>query len=317
MYTLLLFSALAAGGQSTPTIGEDFARRLGDALGGRSGATAISDCPDIGRSLRGSSGPVTCGCPAIDRDMLGTSVWGNQIYTDDSNICLAAIHDGRVTTSGGRISVWWTPGQSRYDSATRNGITSWDYQDFDGSIRFSPPATRSRYDGAADGRPTAAPVEEDVPETRRSGGAVVPTPPIESTRKAASVDTVASGTSRASAYKAVPVSGRLPTGAISDCPDTGRSLRSTRTVLVCGCPAIEQDMLGTSVWGNEIYTDDSNICLAAIHDGRIGLSGGKVNVWADKGRKFYRSATRNGITSIAYRDFEGSIRFTPPPARRR
>lgn len=313
MHTPLIVSFLAATLQGIPTVGEDLARRLGEAIGQSAETSAITDCPEIGRSLRGSAAPVTCGCPAIAREMLGTSVWGNQVYTDDSNICLAAIHDGRVTTSGGRITVWTVPGQARYDSATRNGITSWDYQDFDGSIQFTPP-TKKRIKvrpAPADAPPEAAPVGEDVPVRRRGHLGDV---------DLGDVDAPVEG--RDDRYEATEISGAFPSdagrgsGTIAACPDTGQSLRGRRTPLQCKCPAIAEDMLGTSVWGNEIYTDDSNICLAAIHDGRITLSGGKIWVWADRGRKRYRSAARNGITSIAYLNFEGSIRFTPPPTRR-
>jgi hypothetical protein len=246
--------------------------------------------------------------------MLGTSVWGNQVYTDDSNICLAAIHDGRVTTSGGQVTVWSVPGQARYDSATRNGITSWDYQDFDGSIRFTPPTKRpiKVRPAPADGTGEVAPVGEDAPTRRRASPADATPVDYDADRDGRDDRLEASTTiSGASASRA---SGG---GTITACPDTGQSLRGRTAPIQCYCPAIAEDMVGTSVWGNQIYTDDSNICLAAIHDGRVSLSGGKIWVWADRGRKRYSSTARNGITSITYLDFEGSIRFTPPPVRRR
>jgi hypothetical protein len=311
MYRLLLLGALAAGAQNGPTIGEEMARRLGEVHGRHALSAPVKDCPDIGRSLRGNSGPVTCGCPAIARDMLGTSVWGNQVYTDDSNICLAAIHDGRVTTSGGRVTVWSVPGQAQYESATRNGITSWDYQDFDGSIQFSPPSTKriKVRPAPADGPREVAPVGEDVPTRRRSGPAEAEPVDLDGDRRP---DLLETPTAMGGPFSPIPSTG----GAVAACPDTGQSLRGMTAPIQCFCPAIASDMLGTSVWGNAIYTDDSNICLAAIHDGRVTLSGGKVWVWADRGRKRYSSASRNGITSIAYLNFEGSIRFTPPPTRR-
>jgi hypothetical protein len=140
MYALFLSGALAAATQAGPIDLSGTPDRLERAIGARAEGDVIGDCPEIGRSLRGSAGPVTCGCPAIAPDMLGTSVWGNRVYTDDSNICLAAIHDGRVTLAGGRITVWPAPGQAIYDSAMRNGIASIAYRDFEGSFRFTPPA---------------------------------------------------------------------------------------------------------------------------------------------------------------------------------
>ncbi|MFM2410944.1 MAG: hypothetical protein RL481_1772 [Pseudomonadota bacterium] len=316
MSILMLSTAFAMSFQAAPITGADIARGLGEAIGRDRAMAAVADCPEIGRSLRGSAGPVTCGCPAIEPDMLGTSVWGNGVYTDDSNICLAAIHDGRVTTSGGRVTVWTAPGQARYDSATRNGITSWDYSDFEASIRFSPPVRRYKGRPAPEA-PEAAPIRpEDAPPARRStaeassDGSGLPSDieiDIAEARRVAREEPEGEGAPRVL---------RAAT-AVADCPETGRSLRGTLTPLTCGCPAIAREMVGTSVWGTRVYTDDSNICLAAIHDGRVTLSGGTVTVWAAPGRAVYTGKYRNGIRSIAYRDFEGSIQFTPGPFSRR
>jgi hypothetical protein len=124
MKNLILFGALALTVQSLPS----------SALAG-----FVAACPDTGSSLRGRTTPLTCGCPAIAPEMVGTSVWGSKVYTDDSNICLAAIHDGRISLAGGRVNVWAAPGRVRYLSAARNGITSFDYLNFEGSFRFTPP----------------------------------------------------------------------------------------------------------------------------------------------------------------------------------
>jgi hypothetical protein len=314
MFSLLVSGALAATAQGSPITGEDIRRGTAEAIGRGRATEAVSDCPEIGRDLRGSAGSVTCGCPAIDRDMLGTSVWGNRVYTDDSNICLAAIHDGRVTTSGGRITVWTAPGQARYDSATRNGITSWDYSDFEASIRFTPTAPRIKARPGAEA-PEAAPAGPGGTPPPAPSGRLERAEPVEDAPRATHAR-------RSKPSEAEPVDIDTPEArrvgaAIADCPEIGNSLRGSAAPLTCGCPAIARDMVGTSVWGDKVYTDDSSICLAAIHDGRISLSGGRVTVWAAPGRAVYRSTTRNGITSIAYRDFEGSIRFTPPTRRAR
>jgi hypothetical protein len=314
MFELIITGVLAMSLQSLPPLGEDMKRRIGEVLGRATRTGSVGECPDTGASLRGARGPLTCGCPAVDRDNLGTSVWGNQVYTDDSNICLAAIHDGRVSTSGGRVTVWAAPGQARYSSATRNGITSWDYQDFEGSIRFTPPGARYKE------RPGS-----ETPEDRRlapagPGGTPPPAPSRRIERAKPVEDETAVRRSRP--YKASPVGHDFPAArrapmATSDCPEIGRPLRGTTAPLTCGCPAVDREMLGTSVWGSGVYTDDSNICLAAIHDGRVSLSGGTVTVWSTRGRRIYNSATRNGITSWAYQDFDGSFQFSPPPHRAR
>ncbi|MEW5850164.1 MAG: LCCL domain-containing protein [Myxococcota bacterium] len=56
------------------------------------------------------------------------SVWGTDIYTDDSEICTAAVHAGAIThASGGVVTYEMRPGQSSYQGSTRNGITSLPY----------------------------------------------------------------------------------------------------------------------------------------------------------------------------------------------
>ena len=68
---------------------------------------------------------------------LSGSVWGSDIYTDDSNLNVAAVHAGYtqngVTTT---VIVQILPGQSSYTSTTRNGITTSNYGAWGGSYRI-------------------------------------------------------------------------------------------------------------------------------------------------------------------------------------
>ncbi len=279
MIGLILFGALAATAQSDPV--GSVLDRAGDLLRSRPATSAVSDCPTNGQSLRGSRTPLTCGCPAVARVEYEEDLirgWGDGVYTDDSNICYVAIHDGRITTSGGRVTVWAAPGQARYGRATRNGIATLDYQDFPGSIRFTPPGTSAR---------EATPV--NIPAKSWRAGPV---------------------------GEDVPVATRV-SASVSDCPVDGNPLRGSIAPLTCGCPAVDPRLPANTVWGNRVYTADSSICTAALHDGRITRSGGRVTVWPAPGRAYYGRATRNGIASIDYRDFPASFRFTPPPTRRR
>ena len=62
-------------------------------------------------------------------------VWGMDVYTDDSSICTAAVHAGGITLAGGgQVTIEIRPGQAVYRGTTRNGITSFDYDDWDGSF---------------------------------------------------------------------------------------------------------------------------------------------------------------------------------------
>jgi hypothetical protein len=63
-------------------------------------------------------------CPA-NPGAAGGSVWGTDIYTDDSSICRAAVHFGVLTAAtGGTITVEIRPGEASYAATTRNGITT-------------------------------------------------------------------------------------------------------------------------------------------------------------------------------------------------
>ncbi|WP_044890733.1 M57 family metalloprotease [Myxococcus hansupus] len=82
-------------------------------------------------SYRGQNGTkIPCTCGAVSSG----AVWGTDIYTDDSNACVAAVHAGVIPSSGGRVVVTIAPGQSSYTASTRNGITTYSYGAWSGSI---------------------------------------------------------------------------------------------------------------------------------------------------------------------------------------
>ncbi|MDW5300448.1 MAG: LCCL domain-containing protein, partial [Sedimentibacter sp.] len=65
-------------------------------------------------------------------------VWGNGIYTDDSDVSTAAVHAGIVKygeTKTVRVTI--LPGQSSYGGSWRNGVRSEEYIEFDGSFKFT------------------------------------------------------------------------------------------------------------------------------------------------------------------------------------
>nr|XP_039269162.1 sushi, von Willebrand factor type A, EGF and pentraxin domain-containing protein 1-like [Styela clava] len=58
-------------------------------------------------------------------DQYTSRLWGTEIYSDDSYICAAGIHDGRISADqGGELYVVKKSGQESYDGSTRNHITS-------------------------------------------------------------------------------------------------------------------------------------------------------------------------------------------------
>ncbi|MFN2384414.1 MAG: LCCL domain-containing protein, partial [Gemmatimonadota bacterium] len=73
----------------------------------------------------------------------GGSVWGTDVYTDDTSVCTAAVHVGLITfASGGRVTIEIRAGESSYRGSQRNGVQSSDYGSWSGSF-FFPAATPS------------------------------------------------------------------------------------------------------------------------------------------------------------------------------
>jgi N-acetylneuraminic acid mutarotase len=93
------------------------------------------DCPGHLMAYRGQIGrEISCSCSA---SMAGSgTVWGTDVYTDDSALCRAAVHAGRITPSGGTIRAVISGGRSSYTGSTRNGVTSNSWGGWPGSYSF-------------------------------------------------------------------------------------------------------------------------------------------------------------------------------------
>jgi LCCL domain-containing protein len=78
--------------------------------------------------------PVAVTCPpngAVD------TVWGTDVYTDDSSICTAAVHAGLITFErGGPVVFEIVDGRQAYPGSERNGVTTSDYGPWSGSFVF-------------------------------------------------------------------------------------------------------------------------------------------------------------------------------------
>lgn len=63
------------------------------------------------------------------------NVWGTDVYTDDSSVCTAAVHAGKINvTDGGRVVIEMQEGQDSYTGSEANGVTTQDYAQWDGSF---------------------------------------------------------------------------------------------------------------------------------------------------------------------------------------
>jgi hypothetical protein len=68
----------------------------------------------------------------------GSTIWGDGVYTDDSAIAVAAVHAGIVRVGEkALVQVRILPGQRSYEGATRNGVQSSTYGNWEGSYSIS------------------------------------------------------------------------------------------------------------------------------------------------------------------------------------
>ena len=193
---------------------------------------SVGKCPD---RLESGTHALTCDC-SPDAVSSGASIWGADVYTDDSPICLAARHAGLIDASGGVVDVHEAPGQSSYPSETRNGITSGSWASYPRSITFGSEQVYAQFEA---------------------------------------------------------------------CPDR---LDGQVRSLTCECSPGAASSGGT-VWGSDVYTDDSSICRAAVHAGMIGPEGGPVDVLEARGRASYPAVSRNGVRSESWGSYPRSITF--------
>lgn len=200
-----------------------------------------STCPAVYHDFpdHDSGDEQTCTCP---KDRSG-SVWGVDVYTEDSDPCAAAIHAGVIDEGGGKITMKHFKGCKKYVGSKRNGIKSEPWGPYDGAFWFP--------EKSGDKAPKC-PVDTNCPAT------------------------------------------------FLDLPDI-----DSKTEVECNCA---KDPSGT-VYGTNIYTQDSNICAAALHAGAIDEHGGKVKVKAAKGCGKYLGSKSNGISSDGWGSYDASFYF--------
>lgn len=85
--------------------------------------------------------PLTLLCPP--KGHADTYIWGTDVYTSSSGICVAAVHAGVITLdTGGRVTVTLMPKQETFDARERYGIssrkwTNWDFMSYGQPYRVS------------------------------------------------------------------------------------------------------------------------------------------------------------------------------------
>lgn len=171
------------------------------------------------------------------------SVWGTDIYTDDSNLATAAVHAGVLEPGESDIvAVTILDGEEAYTGSEQNGISSWDYGPWSGSYAVEELTGNYEIAAAAD-----------------------------------------------------------PGNLVSYRDQTGESF----SFLVTGSDE-------GSVWGTDIYTDDSNLATAAVHAGVLSVGEtGVVIVTILPGQESYEGSTWNNVTSWDYGVWSGSYMVEP------
>jgi hypothetical protein len=109
-----------------------------------------------------------------------------------------------------------------------------------------------------------------------------------------------------------PTSAVTPSAVAASCTSRGYDFVSASTPeVVVECPA--GCTTGTSIWGTDIYTNDSGVCVAAAHAGVITLAdGGIVKVVHVEGQASYSGTTRNGVTTNNYGAWNASFSIAKP-----
>ena len=86
-------------------------------------------------------------------------------------------------------------------------------------------------------------------------------------------------------------------------PTTLRSFQGTLFTFICHA----NGSIG-SLWGTGTYTDDSSLCTAAAHSGKISLlKGGQVRIRMTPGLGSYAGSKRGRIASNSYGSWSGSF----------
>ena len=63
-------------------------------------------------------------------------VWGSDIYTTDSKVCVASVHAGATKDAGGVAKVMFTAGEQSYSASERNGISTSSWGPYEKSFKF-------------------------------------------------------------------------------------------------------------------------------------------------------------------------------------
>lgn len=271
------------------------------------------------------------------------TVWGTDVYTDDSALDAAAVHAG-VVAEGEKaiVTIELLAGRDSYEGSERNGVTSSSYNSWDASYRFLP-------DDAS--VPSASTVEDAFPTSespyalRGQNGKTFVATVTGSTGGSVwgdGVYTDDSGLATAAVHAGVLREGETGSVRFTILPGQESYASSTKNGVSTGSwssysgsyriegadqeepasgPRETLTVAGSTtgyVWGSGVYTSDSDVGTAAVHAGVLedGQTG-TVTIERLPGRDSYTGSSSNGVESRDYGSWSGSFRFVndPPPIR--
>lgn len=198
------------------------------------------------------------------------SLWGSDLYTDDSSVCTAAVHAGLTSlAAGGDVAFELRRGETSYPAKLRNGVTSnpWGTWGCSYVLLGSVCAAGARRCGGA-----CTDVARDPNHCGDCGKACGAG---ESCRSGACVV----GTDLAW------------TSSISHLPCT---VGATHTF---HCPGTPMPTPQPTVWGTGVYTSDSSVCAAAVHAGKPTAT---VVVELRAGLAAYAASVAHGVASSGW-----------------
>jgi len=311
-----------------------------------------------GHDQNGQRSSYTCP-PGGDPRTFDSRIYGTDVYTDDSPVCVAAVHAGLISfAAGGTVTVQvQRPGLAYYTGSTRNGVNSsnWDNRPNPtlGAYTFVvSPGDSAGVSGAgagnggqgcqmgqtfnqaesrdAYGRLTVEAAAIDVvicsgqqfyiyQYLNRPGFRAIRPPnwaqaiggrdyATFAEALAAAAASVGSGYGSGGYGGGNGGGGAVATGTLIKWTDyplaaaRGHDVNGQRSTFTCP-PGGDPRIANTSgrITGTDVYSDDSPICVAAVHAGLIGFAGGgTVTVQVMRpGPSQLVGSMRNGVTSLS------------------
>lgn len=242
------------------------------------------------------------------------SIWGSQPYTDDTTLSIAAVHSGLLRDGQrGTIKVTILPGQDHYDGGEANGINSSSYETWQGSYSVAP---GTAFIGSHEGKmpEEAQKLVEELTKPEEKADAERIWKALDQLQtlqdKAQQADKLDEALAIREGIRALIIK-------LVDAHPAPASMQLLRGKIGKSFYFVVTGKANGSIWGSEVYTDDSDLATVAVHAGilRPGQKG-IVQVTVRMGLEGYGGAESHGVVSGDYGPWKGSYRvsaFRMPP----